>query len=267
MSEPIDRDKAPNSGVDVFNMTPSSKPDNTASQGDAATSAAGEGASGWALKVRPVHFAVVAVLIAGAWIGWPYMSSSSAASDQLATSPQMLTPRSERLVPPNATASKTGHAVPASSPAPAQMAVAAHEPVAAVMPAPMPAQSSVREIELQATVAELQSKLASAEAQAAARTPPARATVVESTTSRKPESKLHDVRRSRSAVATRPRPGRNAGPTLQGYTLNTVYREQAWIEGAERTNVVRAGDVIDDVRIVRIDPRSRQVVTSRGVIR
>lgn len=225
MSEPIDKDKAPDSGVDVFNMKPISKPDNTASQGDAATSGAGVEGSGWALKVGPVHFAVVAVLIAGAWIGWPYMSSGSAASNQLATSPQVLIPSDGRMAP-----TSERLAPPSPSPAPAPMAVAAPGPVPAVMPASMPAQSSAREMELQATVDELQSKLASAEAQAAARTPPARATVAEPTTSRKPQSKPHDVDRSRRAVATR------AGPTLHGYTLNTVYREQAWIQGAERTD-------------------------------
>lgn len=270
MSDPIDQDKAPDTGMDVFNMKPSSKPDNAASQPDAATSRTRVEGSGWALKVGPVHFAVVAVLIAGAWIGWPYMSGGSAASSQLATSSQVLMPTNgqmaptrERPAPPNAKVSNAGHAVRG----PAPMAVAMPGPAPAVMPASMPAQLSAREMELQATVAELQSKLALAEAQAAARTPPGQTTVVESTTSRKPQSKLHDVGRSRRVVATRIAPGRNAGPTLRDYTLNTVYREQAWIQGAERTYVVRAGDVIDDVRIVRIDPRARQVVTSRGVIR
>ena len=264
MSELIDKDKAPDLGMDVFDMKPSSKPDNAASQGDGTTSGARVEGSGWALKVSPGHFAVVAVLIAGAWIGWPYMSGGSAASGQLATSSQVLRPSdgrteptSERLAPSNAAASQTGHAVRV----PAPMAASA------VTPALMPAQSSEREMELQATVAELQSKLASAEARAAARTPPAQETVAEPKTSSKPQSKLHDIGRSRRIATTRVGPGRNAGPTLHDYTLNTVYREQAWIQGAERTYVVRAGDVIGDVRIVRIDPRARQVVTSRGVIR
>ncbi|GGM26079.1 hypothetical protein ACFQDN_21510 [Pseudomonas asuensis] len=51
------------------------------------------------------------------------------------------------------------------------------------------------------------------------------------------------------------------------FSLNTVYRDQAWIQNAERTYVVQPGDVVEGLKIVSIDPLSRKVVTNHGVIR
>ncbi|MRT44573.1 hypothetical protein FGX00_01730, partial [Xylella fastidiosa subsp. multiplex] len=58
------------------------------------------------------------------------------------------------------------------------------------------------------------------------------------------------------------------GTTKQGdFTLNTIYRDQAWIQNGERTYVVQVGDVIDGMHINHIDSSRRQVVTSLGTIR
>ncbi|MGE8051358.1 hypothetical protein ACQKPT_24035 [Pseudomonas monteilii] len=67
------------------------------------------------------------------------------------------------------------------------------------------------------------------------------------------------------AVRRQPQPTQPA--TVPGYNLNTVYTDQAWIQHGEKTFVVQVGDVVDGLRITGIDPVSRRVTTSRGVIR
>ena len=57
------------------------------------------------------------------------------------------------------------------------------------------------------------------------------------------------------------------GPATTKFSLNTVYRGQAWIQDEERTYVVQAGDMVHGIVIVSIDARERRVVTSQGVIR
>jgi len=115
-------------------------------------------------------------------------------------------------------------------------------------------------VTLQAKVDELQAKLEQAQAHAAAC--PAAPTVASSTpqTHRRARPARHVVR-----VVNGER--REQGPLVREFTLNTIYRGQAWIQSEERTYVVQAGDVVDGLRIERVEPRARQVVTSRGVIR
>jgi hypothetical protein len=59
----------------------------------------------------------------------------------------------------------------------------------------------------------------------------------------------------------------DSAKTLAGFKLNTVYADQAWLQHDQRTVVVQVGDTIEGVRIVRIDPIARQVLTNLGVIR
>lgn len=54
---------------------------------------------------------------------------------------------------------------------------------------------------------------------------------------------------------------------VAGYSLNTVYSDQAWIRHGEKTFVVQVGDLVDGLKIIGIDPVARRVTTSRGVIR
>ena len=55
--------------------------------------------------------------------------------------------------------------------------------------------------------------------------------------------------------------------SLAGYSINTVYADQAWLQHDQKTFVVQVGDVFDGIRILRIDPVSRQVNTNLGMIR
>ena len=286
MSDPTDKDKQPDSYVDVFNMKPDTKAGDQAgkTQHYAAHTAKPRAAAlqGFTSKISPVHFVVAALVIAGAWIAWPYMfrgsSSDTATTARMLTSNQAMSEAnraqqqyqmSANQVP--ASAPKT----PTSSPAANDVASAGTASAATAVTAessPLPTSEtaaqaqSTKEAELQAKVDDLQGKLAAAEAQVAKCPAPA----AEATASvSKPKHRVRHVstalrRYATSTTATRI----GTGGTKPGdFTLNTVYRDQAWIQNGERTYVVQAGDVIYGMRIVRVDASTRQVVTSLGTIR
>lgn len=76
-----------------------------------------------------------------------------------------------------------------------------------------------------------------------------------------------------AGAAAAPAPRRRAPatkapvPVLHGYSLNTIYPRQAWIEHGGATYAVQVGDTIGGVAILAIDPRTRTVTTSLGQIR
>ncbi|MHC5209009.1 hypothetical protein [Pseudomonas chlororaphis] len=53
----------------------------------------------------------------------------------------------------------------------------------------------------------------------------------------------------------------------KGFSLNTIYAGQAWIQDSEQVYVVQVGDHVGDMQIQSIDPKGRQVLTTKGVIR
>lgn len=76
-----------------------------------------------------------------------------------------------------------------------------------------------------------------------------------------------------AGAAAAPTPRRRASatkapvPVLHGYSLNTIYPKQAWIEHGGATYAVQVGDTIGGVAILAIDHRTRTVSTSLGQIR
>lgn len=72
---------------------------------------------------------------------------------------------------------------------------------------------------------------------------------------------------ARPSSATVPSHRGAVAAPLAGYSLNTVFPGQAWIQAGQRVVVVRAGDRLDTLTIERIDPVARRVLTSGGVIR
>lgn len=282
MSDPTGKDKQPDSGVDIFNVKPAAR--NTSEPGKAQAGAAQPKASAlpsFVSKLGPVHFAIACAVVAAVWIGWPYVFSGS--SSDKSTNAHMLNPdqamtdasRAQQYQPvanqpatsPAVAASSvtTATAAPASGASAATVAIAS-APAAASAAAAQTSQPTAKETELQAKVDDLQGKLATAEAQAA-KCPAPVATA--STNVSKPKHRVRHVSTSsRRYVSTTPTTSIGAGTTKPGdFTLNTVYRDQAWIQNSERTYVVQAGDVIDGMRIVRVDASTRQVVTSLGTIR
>lgn len=245
MSDQSDKEQKPEASVDIFNMQPDAKQE-PAQAGIKAeplktATAKPSALSGFAAKLEPVHFIGAVVVIAAAWIGWPAIFSRSPSSNSLNGSSKVLVP-SEAMA-------DASHAQQDSAPAAASDIAA---------PTSLP---STKETELQVKVDELQSKLAVAAAQAAKCQVPASSIVA---TKPKSHRAYSAPRRYVSAV-----PADSLVKTAKSaeFTLNTIYRGQAWIQNAERTYVVQAGDMISGLQIVRVEPTARQVVTSLGVIR
>lgn len=102
--------------------------------------------------------------------------------------------------------------------------------------------------ELQGQVRELQAKIAMLESRPSDTPPKAKERI--------------QARRNQPAV-----PAVTTSKALTGYSINTIYTDQAWLAHDQRTIVVQVGDAFDGIRVLRIDPVSRQVVTNLGVIR
>ena len=135
------------------------------------------------------------------------------------------------------------------------------EPQEAVVPAASPEQSALSAeqlkglneqvgslsgvvVGLQKTISELEAKVA----------------LLESDKADAGKKVVHSPAVRRQAQVSQP-------SAMAGYTLNTVYSDQAWIQHGEKTFVVQVGDLVDGVKITGIDPVARRVTTSRGVIR
>jgi hypothetical protein len=73
--------------------------------------------------------------------------------------------------------------------------------------------------------------------------------------------------RTQAAKKTPPAAHPDPLPVLAGYSLNTVYPNQAWIEHDGATYAVQVGDRIGSLAITGIDARARRVVTPNGLIR
>jgi len=51
------------------------------------------------------------------------------------------------------------------------------------------------------------------------------------------------------------------------YAINTIYSDQAWLEAKDRTYIVQVGDVIDGLKVLKINAADRTVLTNAGLIR
>lgn len=274
MDDPKEQGKQPGLDVDIFSSQPGAR-----KESDAGVAAAGVVKKSRLSRLGPVPFVIAAVVVAVAWIGWPYLFSGSsgdssatvgmltpdraigdASPDRMQGQPQMTASVASA---PDVTASNTSALAAASAPGAASDPASRSIVAAASTSDTGATQFPTREKELQATVDDLQVKLAAAEGRGKACPAPAQVTRVATAGAR--HLVRHTKRTPRAqAVAAKP-------DTVEGrkasFTLNTVYRDQAWIQDAERTYIVQAGDVIDGMRVVRVDAATREVVTSSGVIR
>jgi hypothetical protein len=146
-------------------------------------------------------------------------------------------------------------------------------PVAAVPPQGVPIvdkELQMRVVTLEQSMAELQAKIAllegrpSADVTAGGTTAKAAKSVAAKNDAHK-TPKANAPGASRSAKA----PSKPASTTLvnKGFTLNTIYAGQAWIQDSEQVYVVQVGDLVGDMQIQSIDPKGRRVMTTKGVIR
>lgn len=287
MSESNRQEQPPsNPTVDIFNMQSTSNRASEKSRIDAESSKPKSNRSvraGFAFKLRPIHFGAAVAIVAAVWIGWPYVFCNSPPEDPFSSSTRM--PRSSealkeanRLPQRYPAASETLAAWDGATVASAQAPViaAASAPttasIAISLPATVSTQPSAKEAELQAKVTELQNKLAQTEAQCP-KCPVPVSTIA--AMANKPKSRPRRAGNAPRQVtgaeiaATGKTVAADSDKTAKAgcFTINTIYRDQAWIQNATSTYVVQAGDVIGGLRIVRVEPAARQVVTNLGVIR
>ncbi|WP_137808333.1 hypothetical protein [Pseudomonas sp. G(2018)] len=128
----------------------------------------------------------------------------------------------------------------------------------------------VRVATLEQSIAELQAKIAllegrpRADATAGGVSAKAAKSVAAKSDAHK-NSKANTPGVTRSAKA----PSKPVESTLvnKGFTLNTIYTGQAWIQDSEKVYVVQVGDLVGDMQILSLDPKARRVTTTKGVIR
>jgi hypothetical protein len=284
----------PEDSVDVFNMRvdsqamPTSDETENAAQDPAALEVKKAGLAGKLSNLRPMHFGVLGALATAVWIAWPFVFGASGEVNR--TTPHVLTPsaamtqataerRAEVSTTPATTVAESVQPMAASAvtAVAAQVTAAASVPAAQAVPQSVPLNPKDGEPHsqsLQAQIDALKAQLALTQSQAASAQSLA-ARCPAKVSSVPPDAQPRIARHSRRSVAAisrnaTDRPAdleRDTAVGLQDFQLNTVYREQAWIQTSQKTYVVQAGDIIEGVRIERVDPVARSVVTSRGVIR
>ncbi|CAG9260891.1 conserved hypothetical protein [Burkholderia diffusa] len=298
MNNDKDAAQLPEEDLDIFKSAKVTNHDAVAGNADGAESVGEKGNSrlaGIVAKLKPVHFMAVAGLAAVAWIAWPFLGGGSHAQQNAGAS-NTLTPDQAmvdggqpegRLQPANEPASAASATAvgptaadvdssSASKPVGAQAASAA----SAVTPASNPAQVRLpvsppneNELKLQATVerqelliGELQAQISTAQLGKSCTATVMNPRVGPSLTTRHQHRHVTEAPRVQDGNGVSPAV-RNVSAAPHGLVLNTIYRDEAWIQSAERTYVVQAGDVIDGIRIISVDATKREVVTSQGTIR
>lgn len=203
------------------------------------------------VKMSPRHLAMITAAIICVGLAWSRLTAHdptpSGGDNQLLPTDyqQLSTPAAPERTPP------------APPPRPAPESAPRGE---TQQPAP-PKEESERAIirtaleDLNARVAKLEAEPREASASTVAPAPPT--------------AKAESQRLARTpATKTRhPAERTDALPVLAGYSLNTVYQNQAWIEHDGTTYAVQVGDKIGAIPITGIDARARRVVTPNGQIR
>lgn len=205
------------------------------------------------LKLSPRHLAMITAGIICIGLAWSRLTAHTPAppsgNDQL-----LPTDFQQPATPPAAE-----RTLPAAPPRPEQNNVL-QDPTP---PSPAPLGESERAIirtaleDLNARVTQLETGAVQANASAAPVVPVTAPVAIEPQrlASTPVTRKHHHVARA------------EALPVLAGYSLNTIYQNQAWIEHDGATYAVQVGDKIGSLPITSIDARARRVVTPNGQIR
>lgn len=146
-------------------------------------------------------------------------------------------------------------------------------PVAAVLPQGVPVvdkELQMRVVTLEQSMAELQAKLALLEGRPGVDTT-AGGTSAKAAKIAAAKGDAHKTPKAKAPGASHlaKAPSKPISSTLinKGFTLNTIYAGQAWIQDSEQVYVVQVGDLVGDMQIQSIDPKGRRVLTTKGVIR
>ncbi|QCY09359.1 hypothetical protein [Pseudomonas sp. MPC6] len=191
-------------------------------------------------KVKPWHFIAVVAVVAAIWIFAPKFLHSSASIPQ----GQQFT--AQKAQPTYEAYERSHPANPVEEPQNPPAAVSQQLDLIQVQGQMETFAKTTSE--LQGQVRELQAKIAVLESRPQDAAP-------------KAKDRVQVARKQPVAAAS------STSKALAGYSINTVYTDQAWLQHDQKTFVVQVGDAFDGIRILRIDPVSRQVDTNLGVIR
>ena len=209
------------------------------------------------VNLSPKHMVWITLAIISIGLVWPRL-----------TAPPSTPPNNDSQLLPTQFHQPAAQPVPERTmPKPAADSVPVASPLDGVPQQAVPATESERAIirtaleDLHARVTRLETNAAQTSATAAAAAPvvaPVGAT-----------GKIRSQSGPRTPEAKRPYANGRAHPlpTLDGYSLNTIYQNQAWIEHNGATFAVQVGDKIGSLTITGIDARGRRVITPSGQIR
>ncbi|WP_449103144.1 hypothetical protein [Pseudomonas extremaustralis] len=191
-------------------------------------------------KVKPWHFFVVLALVAAVWIFAPKLFRSNS----MVTQGQQFGAQNTQAEYGSYERQKPVQPV--------------EEPVSTTPPVSQQVELIKVQVQLE-TFAKITSEL-----QSQVRELQAKIAMLESRPSDTPPKAKERIQATRNQPAV---PAVTTSKALTGYSINTIYADQAWLAHDQRTFVVQVGDAFDGIRVLRIDPVSRQVVTNLGVIR
>jgi type IV secretory pathway VirB10-like protein len=189
-------------------------------------------------KVKPWHLFVLVAVVAVIWIFGPKLGRSNAPAVQ-----------SQQFTAQNTPAAYSS----IERPTPAQPV---QEP-----PSPPPVSDQIDLVQVKSEM-ETFAKVTS-ELQSQVRELQAKIAVLES----RPQEPTQKPKERQERPASIKNQATATPKALAGYGINTLYADQAWLVHDQKTFVVQVGDDVDGMRVLRIDPVARQVVTNLGVIR
>jgi hypothetical protein len=189
-------------------------------------------------KVKPWHLFVLVAVVAVIWIFGPKLGRSNAPAVQ-----------SQQFTAQNTPAAYSS----IERPTPAQPV---QEP-----PSPPPVSDQIDLVQVKSEM-ETFAKVTS-ELQSQVRELQAKIAVLES----RPQEPTQKPKERQERLASIKNQATATPKALAGYGINTLYADQAWLVHDQKTFVVQVGDDVDGMRVLRIDPVARQVITNLGVIR
>lgn len=161
----------------------------------------------------------------------------------------------------------------AEAPAALRAGLESLAPVAAALPQGVPVvdkELQMRVVTLEQSMAEMQAKLALLEGRPGLDNT-AGGTSAKAAKIAAAKGDAHQTPKAKAAGASRSAkaPSKPISTSIvnKGFTLNTIYAGQAWIQDSEQVYVVQVGDLVGDMQIQSIDPKGRRVLTTKGVIR
>lgn len=244
--------------------------------GTARGTASGDARQGFADKVKPRHFTVLAGVVALIWIGWPDNTGRALhapvpppgvlSTEQRQASATPAASAGPDLGALTGSAGRTGgtdSSAPSAIPDPRAGATSQNASPEVALNAQIVEAQAQQATALVAAIDEINTRLAAMEAREQ-RTSQLVAALL---APRAPVKPRQAAARRADQVAESTPDAPAVTTVLNAYSINTMYTDQAWVQHGDQIHVVQAGDTINGIKVLRIDARLRRVQTSHGIIR